>query len=164
MTEKPIEIATDAACADRVEPLPCTCLRLRSVARHLTTLYDGALAENGVSIVTYAVLAALSGEEPLTLSALAERVGTDRTTLSRTVDRMRQAELVAAVPGDDRRERRLSLTPHGRQTADAARRSWRSTEGELVARYGADRLAELHDLLTDLERVAEVGRAAGEAD
>ncbi len=156
MTDKPIEIALEGAkMAPGVKSLPCTCLRLRRIARQITSIYDGALAENGVSIVTYAVLSALSREEPLTLSALAERVGTDRTTLSRTVERMRQAELVAASPGDDRRERRLSLTEHGRETAAAARRSWRETEEMLVERYGAERLATLHQLLADLERAAE---------
>ncbi|WP_420392035.1 MarR family winged helix-turn-helix transcriptional regulator [Acuticoccus sp.] len=154
MTLKP---TSDPLTADaRHEPtsLPCTCLRLRRIARQVTNLYDGALAQNGVSIVTYAVLSALSREEPLTLSALAERVGTDRTTLSRTVERMRLVELVAAAPGDDRRERRLSLTAHGRDTAAAARRSWRETEAELVTRYGAERLAKLHALLAELEQAA----------
>lgn len=157
MTDKPMEIEVDASMpGESAKSLPCTCLRLRRIARQITSLYDEALAENGVSIVTYAVLSALTREEPLTLSLLAERVGTDRTTLSRTVERMRQAELVAACPGDDRRERRLSLTPHGRETAAAARRSWRETEAKLVDTYGAERLSELHELLADLERVADL--------
>lgn len=155
MSEKPIDIALQASISPGGKTLPCTCLRLRRIARQITTIYDGALAENGVSIVTYAVLSALSREEPLTLSALADRVGTDRTTLSRTVERMRQAELVAATPGDDRRERRLSLTDHGRDTVAAARKSWRETETMLIERYGADRLATLHELLADLEAAAD---------
>ena len=134
--------------------LPCTCLRLRRIARQITHLYDAALAESGVSIVTYAVLSVLSREAPLTLSALADQVGTDRTTLSRTVERMRAADLVAACPGDDRRERRLSLTDHGRRTVAEAQRSWRKTAELLEARYGAERLAALHALLADLEAVA----------
>ncbi|XWN34121.1 MAG: MarR family transcriptional regulator [Devosia sp.] len=134
--------------------LPCTCLRLRRISRQITSLYDEALADNGVSIVTYAVLSALSREEPLTLSALAERVGTDRTTLSRTVDRMRAADLLNACPGDDRRERHLTLTDHGRQTVAAAQQSWRDTATALEERYGASRLTALHELLADLERVA----------
>lgn len=155
MTQKPIDHAVLSKGCDAKESLPCTCLRLRRIARQITSLYDGALAENGVSIVTYAVLSALSREEPLTLSALAERVGTDRTTLSRTVERMRQAELVAACPGDDRRERRLSLTDHGRETAAAARRSWRETEAELIDRYGEERMMKLHTLLQELEICAD---------
>ena len=135
--------------------LPCTCLRLRRIARQITTMYDAALADNGVSIVTYAVLSALAREEPLTLSHLAERVGTDRTTMSRTVERMRCANLVTIAPGDDRRERRLSLTAHGRTTVSAAQRSWRAITSALEDRYGAARLAALHDLLADLEHVAE---------
>lgn len=143
-------------------PLPCTCLRLRRISRQITSLYDAALAQAGVSIVTYAVLSVLSREAPLTLSALAERVGTDRTTLSRTVERMRVAGLVGAAPGGDRRERRLTLTRHGCETAAAAQRAWRRTAGELEARYGAERLAALHALLAELERVAAAERG-GEA-
>lgn len=154
MTDQPIDSFRDEACVEDNRALPCTCLRLRRIARQITSLYDAALAENGVSIVTYAVLSALDREAPLTFGALAERVGTDRTTLSRTVERMRAADLVSACPGDDRRERRLSLTPHGRATVAAAQRSWRETASELEARYGAGRLAALHELLADLERVA----------
>lgn len=153
MTEPRLECEDDGTVFGE-RSLPCTCLRLRRIARQITSLYDAALARNGVSIVTYAVLSALDREEPLTLSALAERVGTDRTTLSRTVERMRHAGLVDATPGDDRRERRLSLTGHGRGTVAAARRSWREAEAELVERFGATRLADLHTLLASLENAA----------
>jgi DNA-binding MarR family transcriptional regulator len=145
-------------CDEDARALPCTCLRLRRISRQITSLYDAALAENGVSIVTYAVLSALDREAPLTLSALAERVGTDRTTLSRTVERMRAAGLLTAAPGDDRRERRLALTAHGRDTVAAAQRSWRAITAELEDRYGESRLASLHALLADLERVAETAQ------
>lgn len=139
--------------ADRARP--CTCMRLRRISRQITSMYDAALAENGVSIVTYAVLSTLQRDEPLTLSALAERVGTDRTTLSRTIERMRSADLVNAAPGDDRRERLLTLTTHGRVTVEAAQRSWLAKARELEERYGAERLEMLHELLADLEAVAK---------
>ncbi len=117
-------------------------------------MYDTALAENGVSIVTYAVLSALLRKPPMTLSALADKVGTDRTTLSRTIERMRAAGLVEAHQGDDKRERRLTLSGHGVETASAAQASWRRTGEALEAQYGAERLEALHELLADLERVA----------
>lgn len=142
-------------CTDDHRSLPCTCLRLRRIARQITSVYDAALEAHGVSIVTYAVLSALSRAAPMTLSALADSVGTDRTTLSRTVERMRIADLVTACPGDDRRERRLSLTEHGKDTFRLARKSWRETATLLEERYGAERLAGLHALLADLEAVAQ---------
>lgn len=151
-----IEQALQMECARPEDALPCTCMRLRRISRQITTMYDAALAENGVSIVTYAVLSVLQRDEPLTLSALADRVGTDRTTLSRTVERMRAADLVSAAPGDDRRERLLSLTHHGRTTVAAAQRSWLATARALEERYGAERLAMLHELLADLEGVAKL--------
>lgn len=148
------DVSVSTACeADKA--LPCTCLRLRRIARQITSLYDAALEEHGVSIVTYAVLAQLKREWPLTLSTLAERLATDRTTLSRTAERLRAAGLVSACPGDDRRERRLALTERGRETVAAAEASWRRTGEALEARYGAERLAALHALLADLEEVAE---------
>ncbi|MEM8552178.1 MAG: MarR family transcriptional regulator [Pseudomonadota bacterium] len=157
MTERDsAAIAVEAAvCSEESKALPCTCLRLRRIARQITSVYDGALEAHGVSIVTYAVLSALNAAAPLTLSALADMVGTDRTTLSRTVERMRSAGLVAACPGDDRRERRLSLTEHGKATFRAARASWLETAAQLEERYGASRLESLHALLADLETVAE---------
>ncbi len=142
-------------CSDDPKSLPCTCLRLRRIARQITSVYDAALEPHGVSIVTYAVLSALHREAPMTLSALADSVGTDRTTLSRTVERMRIADLVKACPGDDRRERRLSLTEHGADTFRLARKSWRETAMLLEERYGASRLSSLHALLADLEAVAQ---------
>lgn len=141
--------------SDDPKSLPCTCLRLRRIARQITSVYDAALEAHGVSIVTYAVLSALSRRAPMTLSALAESVGTDRTTLSRTVERMRLADLVAACPGDDRRERRLSLTAHGKETFERARESWLETAKLLEERYGAERLSSLHGLLADLETLTE---------
>ena len=150
-----IDLSAPSRCTDDQKALPCTCLRLRRIARQITSVYDAALEPHGVSIVTYAVLSTLHRDAPMTLSALAEGVGTDRTTLSRTVERMRCADLVAACPGDDRRERRLSLTAHGKETFQAARKSWRETATHLEARYGAERLAALHVLLADLEKVAQ---------
>lgn len=158
MMEEQIEaiaMKSGAACADDAKSLPCTCLRLRRIARQITSVYDSALEPHGVSIVTYAVLSALHRDAPMTLSALADCVGTDRTTLSRTVERMRLADLVKACPGDDRRERRLSLTPHGTDTFRLARQSWRETATLLEERYGGERLAALHALLADLEAVAQ---------
>ena len=155
MMEPSIDAAVETECSDDIKSLPCTCLRLRRIARQITSVYDTALEPHGVSIVTYAVLSALSRQAPMTLSALADSVGTDRTTLSRTVERMRLADLVAACPGDDRRERRLSLTAHGKETFRLARQSWRETAMSLEERYGAGRLAGLHALLADLEAVAQ---------
>ena len=155
MMEPSIDAAVETECSDDIKSLPCTCLRLRRIARQITSVYDTALEPHGVSIVTYAVLSALSRQAPMTLSALADSVGTDRTTLSRTVERMRLADLVAACPGDDRRERRLSLSAHGKETFRLARQSWRETAMSLEERYGAGRLAGLHALLADLEAVAQ---------
>ncbi|GAB5374323.1 MAG: MarR family transcriptional regulator [Acuticoccus sp.] len=155
MMEPSIDAALETECSDDIKSLPCTCLRLRRIARQITSVYDTALEPHGVSIVTYAVLSALTRQAPMTLSTLADSVGTDRTTLSRTVERMRCADLVAACPGDDRRERRLSLTPHGKATFDRARKSWLETATQLEERYGGARLSSLHGLLADLEALTE---------
>jgi DNA-binding MarR family transcriptional regulator len=139
------------AAADR----GCTCFQVRRAARLVTQLYDAELAPAGVSIVHYAVMNVVTRDGELTISSLADRLATDRTTLSRTIERMRAAGLVETQPGSDRRERRLRLTDRGEAVFAEARRLWQGAEDRLVARLGAARLAELRTLLGALEDLAE---------
>ncbi len=133
----------------------CTCFQVRRAARLVTHVYDATLAPAGVSIVQYAVLNGVARDGELTISSLADRLATDRTTLSRTVDRMRAAGLIDTAPGDDRRERRLSLTGRGRAVFAEARLLWQAAEARLSASLGPERLADLRALLGALEDVSD---------
>lgn len=73
-----------------------------------------ALKDSGVRVPEWRVLSSLSARRRCSLSALANLTTIDRSTLSRTVDRMQSAGwLVRLSDGEDMRVTRLALTAAG---------------------------------------------------
>jgi len=135
---------------------PCTCLRLRKATRRLSQIYDRHLAQCGLSVSQYGLLAQLKAEPGISIGALAERLIMDPTTLTRGIRPLEQRGLVAVRRDDeDRRTRRLALTPEGLQLHALARPLWAGAQREVERIYGAAETRALHgalDLL--LERCA----------
>jgi DNA-binding MarR family transcriptional regulator len=99
----------------------------------LTRLYDERLRPHELSISQFIMLATLIAGGPTTIGVLADRLGIDRTTLSRNVALGLEHQLVATGPGDDARERVVSVTEQGRGRADAALPAWRLAQKEALA-------------------------------
>lgn len=77
------------------------------------------LREFGLRVPEWRALAALYARQRCTMSELAELATIDRTTLTRTVDRMQDAGWVARLAdSDDMRVTRLALTAGGRRLFD----------------------------------------------
>ena len=82
---------------------PCTCFMVRSLSRKISQLYDDTLAPSGLKGTQFSLLAQARvrrGQEPLSVSALAQRLNTDRTTMTRnlghaTAARLREAHALA---------------------------------------------------------------------
>lgn len=81
---------------------------LGMVARSLSTALDV------VTIPQFRVLVVLASTGPQRMGDLAERIGVHPSTLTRTVERLEQSDLIlrAPVPGN-RREVRVELAPAG---------------------------------------------------
>ena len=94
---------------------PCTCAMLRRTARRATQFYDQLLKPSGLTLSQYSLLANIERVGQPTISELAQRIGMDRTTLSRNLRPAVQAGWIAIVPGRDRRRRRVVLQPEGEQ-------------------------------------------------
>jgi DNA-binding MarR family transcriptional regulator len=72
------------------------------------------LKDFGLRVPEWRALAALYSRRRCTMSELADLASIDRTTLTRTVDRMQQAGWLARLSdGDDMRVTRLALTAAG---------------------------------------------------
>jgi DNA-binding MarR family transcriptional regulator len=142
-------------------PLPCACNALRRGGRALSRLYDEALAETGLKVTQYSLLATLARSGPAPLTALADELVMDRTTLSRNLIPLERAGLVALEPGQDRRTRCAHLTEEGRRRLAEARPSWLAAQEQVTERFGRDRLKSLIAELTAIVSVAQpsaVGR------
>ena len=96
---------------------------LLSAAHALEDRLETALAEAGLSMPKLTVLTHLvEAGEPVTLSALAERLSCVRSNITQLVDRLESEGLVRRVSdANDRRSIRAALTPLGeeRQAAGA---------------------------------------------
>ncbi len=134
----------------------CTCFNLRKAARAVTQLYDERLREVGLRATQFTLLMALRSLGEMTLTGLAERAVMDRTTLTRNLRLLEKRGLTRVRPGEDRRERLVSLTAKGEKALAEAFPLWEEAQAEMVDGLGEERLAQF---LADLAEVVDVARA-----
>lgn len=119
--------------------------------RAVSALYDEHLRPAGLRTTEYSLLARLRAEGPQPIGRLAARLGMDRTTLSRELEPLVRAGLVERIPGVDRRQRVVALSPAGRQQLRAAKPAWERAQAAVNELFGQGRteslLAELHTLV-----------------
>jgi DNA-binding MarR family transcriptional regulator len=123
--------------------LPCYCATLRQAARSVTTLYESALVDSGLHPTQHTVLQVLDGAPNLTTTELADAIGIDQTTATRTLALIKKSRLVANAPGDDRRERRWALTPAGETMVRKMRPAWEAAQQAFEKQIGRAEAAAL---------------------
>src|ERR1700719_5169763 len=89
---------------------PCACSQVRRLARKLSSLYDTLLSPEDLTITQYSLLANIERAGQLRHAVLAEKVGMDRTTLTRNLRPLTRAQWVAGVTGKDRGQHMLKVT------------------------------------------------------
>jgi DNA-binding MarR family transcriptional regulator len=123
--------------------LPCYCATLRQAARSVTTLYETVLADSGLHVTQYTVLQVLNAVPNLTTTELADAIGIDQTTATRTLALIRKNRLVANAPGTDRRERRWVLTHAGESMLRKLRPAWEAAQEAFEKQVGRPEAAAL---------------------
>lgn len=113
--------------------LNCRCLASRKEAQRLTRLYDERLRGFGLTINQFSMLTVLILAGRLPVSALAEQLGIDRTTMTRNLDVGERDGLVRTGAGEDRRTRMVEITPRGRELARQALPAWREAQATASA-------------------------------
>ena len=87
----------------------------------------------------------------LSHAVLAEKVGMDRTTLTRNLRPLTRAKWVVAGTGKDRRQHLLQLTAAGRRKLVRSLRLWEEAQRQFLSQFGTESLQELRALLTSAE-------------
>jgi DNA-binding MarR family transcriptional regulator len=106
----------------------CACLTARTEAQRLTRMFDERLRPHGLTINQFSMLATLILAGPVPVSRLAERLGIDRTTMTRNLAVAEQRGLLKTMPGKDARERLIQITPAGRELAAKAFPAWQAAQ------------------------------------
>lgn len=85
---------------------------------------------------------------PLSITALAERMGVTQQAASKAVADLERRGLLARRPSpDDARAKLLHLTDHGTAAVEGTRVRRAALEAELAEEFGAERIADARDLL-----------------
>jgi DNA-binding MarR family transcriptional regulator len=132
----------------RTSSAACNCASLREAARHVSQLYDHHLAAAGLRNTQFTILAHLKGAGPLSVNALADSLGVDRTTLARNLQPLLRRRLISAVrSGTDARSKELQLTAPGLRRFEAGASAWSSAQAQFETRLGAQKAGALRELL-----------------
>ncbi|MCZ6550054.1 MAG: MarR family winged helix-turn-helix transcriptional regulator [candidate division NC10 bacterium] len=135
----------------------CACFNVRKAARAITQLYDDVLRPSGLRVTQFSILAVTRRLGSVTVTRLAEETVTDRTTLTRNLKVLSQQKLVRIVPGDDRREREVSLTDRGRAALAQAYPMWKDVQAQVAQRLGRERFRRM---LSDLGETVALTRTS----
>jgi DNA-binding MarR family transcriptional regulator len=111
------------------------------------------VAESGLTVPVWRVLATLSGDDGLPVSRLAEIVLEKQPTLTRIVDRMESDGLVKRrEDGDDRRQTRIHITVRGRNVVTPLLRHAKRHERDLLQDFSTEDVRRLKLILRGLIR------------
>jgi DNA-binding MarR family transcriptional regulator len=132
----------------------CTASQLRRATRAITRLYDDAMRESGLEGTQLNVLVALALMGNPSIGRLSEKLGVDRTTMTRNLVPLQRNGWVESSASEDRRVRGVKLTARGRRTLERALPLWERTQAEVVAKLGKGKWSQLLTLLSSVEKLA----------
>lgn len=134
----------------------CACDQLRRVTRGITQIYDNAVLPSGLRITQLAIFVGLSTEGDMPLTALAEGLGLDRTTLTRNLKVLEDRRLIRTYErADDARVRMVAMTLEGSRMLSDALELWTEVQGFVEERFGRERLVALEDELAALSKALD---------
>jgi len=134
--------------------LNCTCYRVRKAARALTLFYDERIAGTGLTSTQMSLLTELARSPGLSVTALGDRLGMDRTTTSRILKPMLEKGWIEGPKGTDKRARDLVLSKSGETMLSGAMSGWRHAETKILQRLGGEKRALLYELLEEIGGLA----------
>lgn len=133
----------------------CTCANIRKAARVVTQMYDTALQDTGLKSGQLGLLASLSKLGKMPVTALADILVMDRTTLTRNLKPLVRDGLISITTEEDQRVRVVGLTNKGAKQFDEAYPLWVKVQSQLVDGIGLDRWP---GFVEDLNTAVDVAR------
>ena len=117
----------------------CNCIALRQIALKLTKIYDEALIDTGIKVTQYSLLKNIEKIDSPNINHLATATQLDRSTLTRNLKKLERMKLIFFKFGDDKRNKIISLTPHGKQILTKANISWKTIQDQVSKNLGENK-------------------------
>lgn len=133
---------------------PCLAARIRYIHRVITRRYDEALRDSGLTVAQLDLLMTIAqAGDVVDQVKLGRWLAMDRSTVTRSVQRLERAGLVTTSPGATGRERRVGLTDAGAAATQTALPGWRRAQSAVRTLLGDSGVAAL-ELLYDTITIA----------
>lgn len=110
----------------------CVARRLRQVNRTVTRLYDEALRPHGLTVNQLNILAVIISEKQIRPGQLGQALGMEKSTISRTVDRMVGKGWLKVATGQDSRTQLLTVTAKGHQLLVSVTPVWDTLQAGIL--------------------------------
>lgn len=146
--------ALQQACAEMMSS--CACEGLRRATRTLTARYQEALSGTGVRATQLPILVAAYQAGPVPLTALAEALVMERTTLTRNLRGLERAGFLTIEEGADARVRLVVITDTGVKALEKAIVAWQHAQDGVKSTFGASRV---RDLVGEVAALTEAARS-----
>jgi DNA-binding MarR family transcriptional regulator len=128
----------------------CACFKVRKAARAVTKLYEEVLRPIGLRATQFSLLMAARVMGPVTVVKMAQVTVMDRTTLSRNLQILEKRRLIEIKPGEDRREREVTLTASGMEILATAVPLWEEAQNRVRQGLGEEKMRNLMDDLSEM--------------
>jgi len=126
----------------------CIAYRIRLLNRVITNIYDRALQPLGIKINQANILTMLSLYNHASSTDIVRVLSMEKSTVSRTVDRMRKNGWISVAGHGDGPSQVVSVTPQGRKLMAAVHTQWKKAQkraAELLGEEGVVAIQKLHD-------------------
>ena len=133
----------------------CAGAHLLRASRAVSQVYREELRSSGLLPTQFSMLVAMALLGPVSISYLAEVLVMDRTTLSRNLKPLQRERLIGIEPGEDQRQRIVTLTEQGEERLTHALPMWDQAQARVVKQLGEERYT---NLLAELAATVELIR------
>ncbi len=134
----------------------CGLFHLRRSSRVVSKLYSGVLAHIGLDSSHFSALMIISRLGPLSISEIANRMGLERTTMSRNLKPLAKLHLIKISDLGHGRTRQVEITKKGKQVLTEAIPRWEVAQSKLERLIGKK---DMETLITLLARIYEMNQA-----
>ncbi len=124
----------------------CYCANIKRAENKITGLYNRYLEKAGITRGQYALLINIQESPCISVSALAEKMGLQRTTLVRNIKPLEERGYIldTACAG---RSRSLKLSDTGESVLASAKIYWQQAQEHIEQLLGPKYIQEFHDLI-----------------
>lgn len=139
----------EAGDVQAIKPQGCTNLKLRQLMRRVAQHYDAEVGKTGLKGTQYSLLSYVVKLGPIRAVDLAAAMRVSTSTLSRNLQPLVAAGLLAVLPGEDARSRLIVATEEGKAKRTEAQRKWRIAQEGINQMLGPERVVALHALIDE---------------